>query len=148
MIQVLSALVVAEMAFVVTLSFASPIRRAAVKGLDLLKQGKGPLVTKTVAATLLVVFGSTIYTLTNLQKRVRDTGIVNATDEVLMLQRFLEASLMGFSLFLGLVIDRLHYYIREINIQRKAMEMAKVLNQNHEPPRSRRTEETNKTKVK
>ena len=44
---------------------------------------------------MLVVLGSTIYTITKIQKRSEDAGIVNPTDEVLMANRLLEASLMG-----------------------------------------------------
>ncbi|BAT80695.1 hypothetical protein VIGAN_03029300 [Vigna angularis var. angularis] len=107
-----------------------------IKGLDLSKQGRGPLVTKTVAATMLVVFSSTVYTITEIKKRIKDTGIVNPTDEVLMAYRLLEAFFLGFSLFLGLVIDRQHYYIREINLLRRSLETAKK--QNLSPDSSKR----------
>ncbi|XP_061342188.1 uncharacterized protein LOC133288451 [Gastrolobium bilobum] len=147
MIQLLFPLLMIQMAFIITLSFANPIRKLVVKGLDLLKQGKSPLVTKTVAATMLVVFGSTIYTITKIQKRSSETGIVNPTDEVLLAQRILEASLMGFSLFLGLVIDRQHYYIREIALLRKNLETVQKLKQNQEQQKRRGSEETEKTKV-
>ncbi|KAL1307473.1 hypothetical protein HN51_049396 [Arachis hypogaea] len=128
MIHLLFALVMIEMAFILILSFANPIRKLVIKGLDLLKQGRGPLVTKTVATTMFVVFGSTIYTITKIQKRSSESGgLINPTDEVLMAHRLLEASLMGFSLFLGLVIDRQHYYTREIFSLRKNLETAKKL---------------------
>lgn len=104
MIQLLYALLMAESALAVTLSFASPIRKVVVKGLDMLKQGKGPVITKTVCATMVVVFGSTLYTLTNIQNRVKETGILNPTDELLMLQRLLEVSLMGKYMFLNFLI--------------------------------------------
>ncbi|XP_028754183.1 uncharacterized protein LOC114713679 [Neltuma alba] len=137
MIQPLFGLVMVEMALVMTMSFGSPIRKLVVKGLDLLKQGRGRLVSKTVAATMLVVFGSTLYTLTNIQKRVHETGVLGHTDEVLIAQRLLEASLMGFCLFLGLVIDRLHYYIREITALRRSFELQNM-NHNHEQSKRRR----------
>ncbi|KAK7372007.1 hypothetical protein VNO80_05375 [Phaseolus coccineus] len=125
MIQLLFMLLIIQMALILILSFANPIRKLVVKGLDLSKQGRGPLVTKTVAATMLVVFSSTVYTITQIQKRLKDAGAVNPTDEVVMAHRLLEASLLGFSLFLGLIIDRQHYYIREINLMRKNFETAK-----------------------
>ncbi|KAG2390829.1 uncharacterized protein HKW66_Vig0134100 [Vigna angularis] len=125
-----------KMALTLVLSFANPIRKLVVKGLDLSKQGRGPLVTKTVAATMLVVFSSTVYTITEIKKRIKDTGIVNPTDEVLMAYRLLEAFFLGFSLFLGLVIDRQHYYIREINLLRRSLETAKK--QNLSPDSSKR----------
>ncbi|KAK4278415.1 hypothetical protein QN277_016263 [Acacia crassicarpa] len=147
MIQPLFGLVMVEMVLVMSMSFGSPIRKMVVKGLDLLKQGRGPLVSKTVAATMLVVFGSTLFTLTNIQKRVHETGVHSQTDEVLIAQRLLEASLMGFSLFLGLMIDRLHYYVREITTLKKSLELEKILNHSHEQPKSKRSEETKKPKV-
>ncbi|KOM46535.1 uncharacterized protein LOC124833992 [Vigna umbellata] len=136
MIQPLFMLLITQMALTLVLSFANPIRKLVVKGLDLSKQGRGPLVTKTVAATMLVVFSSTVYTITEIKKRIKDTGIVNPTDEVLMAYRLLEAFFLGFSLFLGLVIDRQHYYIREINLLRRSLETAKK--QNLSPDSSKR----------
>ncbi|KAL9316667.1 hypothetical protein ACSQ67_017668 [Phaseolus vulgaris] len=128
MIQLLFILLIIQMALILILSFANPIRKLVAKGLDLSKQGRGPLVTKTVAATMLVVFSSTVYTITQMQKRLKDSATVNPTDEVVMAYRLLEASLLGFSLFLGLIIDRQHYYIREINLLRKSLETAKKQN--------------------
>ncbi|KAG5053385.1 hypothetical protein AAZX31_02G275300 [Glycine max] len=132
MIQLLFILLMIQIAFILILSFANPIRKLVVIGLDLLKQGRGPLVTKTVAATMCVVLSSTVYTITKIQKRSKDASIVNPTDEVLMAHRLLEAAFLGFSLFLGLVIDRQHYYIREINLLRKNLETWKKRNHNHD----------------
>ncbi|GMY21978.1 hypothetical protein FCV25MIE_17219 [Fagus crenata] len=66
-------------------------------GLDRSKQGRGPLVAKSVAGTMVVVFGSAIYSAMEIRKRVKDTGIMNPTDEVLQAHRQLEASLIGTS---------------------------------------------------
>ncbi|KAK2377865.1 hypothetical protein P8452_49495 [Trifolium repens] len=77
-----------------------------------------------------------------------DVGMVNSTEEVLMAHHLLEASLMGFSLFFGLMIDRQHYYIKEITSLRKNMEKTKKLSHNHETPKSRDIEETEKKKFK
>ena len=38
----------------------------------------------------------------------------------------------GFTLFLALVIDRLHYYIKELRLLRKTMEGEKKMNQNRD----------------
>ncbi|KAI4307984.1 hypothetical protein L6164_031105 [Bauhinia variegata] len=147
MIHLLLVLVLIEMILILTLSFANPLRKLLVKGLDQTKQGKGPLVTKTVAATMIVVFCSTIYSLTIIQQRSKDTGIVNPTDEVIAASRILEASLMGFSLFLGLMIDRLHYYINEITLLRKSLEIAKKLNQKSARPKNTGADETERAKA-
>ncbi|KAM5585521.1 hypothetical protein ABKV19_004749 [Rosa sericea] len=115
MIQVLFTLVCAEMVLILSLLFRSPLRQLVIMGLDRSKQGRGPLVVKSVGGTILVFFSSTIYSVFNVQKkRSIDAGFVNPTDEVLMAYRLLEASLIGFSLFLALMIDRLHYYIKEL----------------------------------
>lgn len=96
MLQLLFALLTIELTLILTLSFANPLRNLLVKGLDLLKIGRGPLITKTVATTVFVVFGSTIYTIIKIQKRSKDAGgMVNPTDEVIMAHHLLEASLMG-----------------------------------------------------
>ncbi|KAK7300052.1 hypothetical protein RJT34_10884 [Clitoria ternatea] len=147
MIQLLFSLLIIQMALILILSFANPIRNLLATGLDLLKQGRATLVTKTVAATMVLVFGSTIYTMTKIQNRSKGSGIVNPTDEVLMANRLLEAFLLGFSLFLGLVIDRQHYYVREINLLRKTLEIARKQNVNPEISKKRVKEETQKTNV-
>ncbi|PRQ31919.1 putative B-cell receptor-associated protein 29/31 [Rosa chinensis] len=111
MIQVLFTLVFAEMVLILSLLFRSPLRQLVIMGLDRSKQGRGPLVVKSVGGTILVFFSSTIYSVFSVQI---DAGYVNPTDEVLMAYRLLEASLIGFSIFLALMIDRLHYYIKEL----------------------------------
>ena len=100
MIQLLFTIVLAEMALIMTLLFWTPLRKLVIMGLDRLKQGRGPLVTKSVGGTLVVVFGSSIYSLMKIQKRSTDSGIVNPTDQVLMAYRHLEACLIGKFLYL------------------------------------------------
>ncbi|PON91936.1 B-cell receptor-associated protein [Trema orientale] len=95
MIQLLFMLVVGEMALILTLMFKTPLRKLMILGLDQLKQGRRPLVVKSVGGTMLVVFISTLYVVMDIQKRSSDTGVVNPTDEVLKAQRLLEASLIG-----------------------------------------------------
>ncbi|CAJ1971420.1 unnamed protein product [Sphenostylis stenocarpa] len=97
---------------------------------------------------MLVVFTSTVYTITEIQKRIKDAGIVNSTDEVVVAQRLLEASILGFSLFLGLVIDRQHYYIREINLLRRSFETARKQNLGTDSSKRRVAVEDEKPKVK
>jgi hypothetical protein len=46
------------------------------------------------------------------------------------------------------MIDRQHYYIKEITSLRKNMEKTKKLSHNHETPKSRDIEETEKKKFK
>ncbi|XP_022716870.1 uncharacterized protein LOC111275660 isoform X2 [Durio zibethinus] len=92
----------------------SPLRNLVIKVMDKMKEGKGPVISKTVAGTLFVVFISISYNVMEIQKRSLEGGVLNPTDEVLMANRILEASLMGFALFLALVAYRLHYCIKEL----------------------------------
>ncbi|XP_022735536.1 uncharacterized protein LOC111288836 [Durio zibethinus] len=102
------------MALVLVLLFRSPLRNLVTKVLDKMKEGRGPVIAKTVAGTLFVVFISISYNIIEIQKRSLEGGVLNPTDEVLMANQILEASLMGFALFLALVTYRLHYYIKEL----------------------------------
>ncbi|XWS09779.1 hypothetical protein CRYUN_Cryun39dG0018500 [Craigia yunnanensis] len=119
MIHLLFMLVSAEMALVLVLLFKSPLRNLVIKVLDKMKEGRGPVISKTVAGTLFVVFISISYNVIEIQKRSLEGGVLNPTDEVLMANRILEASLMGFALFLALVTYRLHYYIKELPTTRR-----------------------------
>lgn len=60
-----------------------------------------------------------------IQKRWVEEGAMNPTDEVIMSKHLLESTLMGGFLFLGLMIDRLHHYMRELRMRRKTMEAIK-----------------------
>lgn len=95
MIHVLFSLVFVEMALILALLFRTPMRNLLIIGIDQLKRGRGPLVAKTVAATLLAVFSAILYSVMEIRKREMEAGVLNSTDEVLMAQRLLEASLMG-----------------------------------------------------
>ncbi|XP_052183901.1 uncharacterized protein LOC127795952 [Diospyros lotus] len=129
MIQLLFTLIFAEMALIVIFVFKTPLRKLVIMGLDRVKRGRGPIIVKTVSGTLFVVMMSSVYSIVKIQKRWIEDGDLNPTDQVLMSRLLLEASLMGFSLFLALMIDRLHHYIRELRIRRKSMEAVKK--QNH-----------------
>lgn len=58
--------------------------------------GQGPIVVKTVGATVFVVMLSSAYNVVSIQKRrIQDGDYVNPTDQVLSARSLLEASLMG-----------------------------------------------------
>lgn len=108
------------------LLFKTPLRKLVIMGLDRLKRGRGPLMVKTVAGTVMVVLSSSVYSMVKIQNReIEEGAVVNPTDQVLMAKHLLEATLMGSVLFLALMIDRLHHYIRELRIRRKSMEAVK-----------------------
>ncbi|THG03927.1 hypothetical protein TEA_008802 [Camellia sinensis var. sinensis] len=157
MIQLLLPLVLIEMGLTVILVFDTPvIRKLVMMGLDRVKQGRGPLMAKTVAGTLFVVFISSLYGVMTTQKRMMETGSVNPTDEVLLATNLLEASIMGinffysqplqirfrFSLFLGLIIDRLHYHIKELHLLNNNLDEAKQQLLGYNNLKSRGVDET------
>ncbi|KAJ4730056.1 B-cell receptor-associated 31-like [Melia azedarach] len=157
MIQLLYSVIFAEMALIMTLLFKTPLRKLVIMTLDRVKRGRGPVVVKTVGGTLFIVLLSSVYSMLKIQQRTIEAGAVNPTDQVLMSKHMLEASLMGFLLFLSLMIDRLHHYIRELRLLRKAMEAAKKQNRGFEDGKNANTDErkglgdevaTLKTKIK
>ncbi|XVF27915.1 hypothetical protein REPUB_Repub14bG0150600 [Reevesia pubescens] len=125
MIQLLFMMIFSEMAVIFVLSFKTPLRKLVIMGLDRAKRGRGPVMVKTVAGTISVVMISSVYSMMKIQKRWIDDVAANPTDQVLMAKHLLETTLLGALLFLALMIDRLHHYIRELRIRRKNMETVK-----------------------
>ncbi|XP_055808391.1 uncharacterized protein LOC129876939 [Solanum dulcamara] len=132
MIQPLFGLVFLEVVVTLTLIFRTPLRKPVLMALDKSKQGRGPVIVKSAGGTLFVVLVSILFNVTLMQNRATDSGTVNPTDQVLLANHLLEASLLGFTLFLALVIDRLHYYIKELRLLRKTLEGEKKTNQSRE----------------
>ncbi|KAM0933141.1 putative B-cell receptor-associated protein [Dioscorea sansibarensis] len=141
MIQLLFTLLAAEVAVVFLLLFKTPFRKLAVLGLDRVKRGRGPVMAKTVAGTIFIVLGSSVYSMSKIRERSSEIGSLTPTDQVLMSRHLLEASLMGYSLFLALIIDRLHHYIRELRGLRKNVEAAVKQNRALEEAKSGSSEE-------
>ncbi|XP_011086195.1 B-cell receptor-associated protein 31-like [Sesamum indicum] len=129
MIQVLFALIFAEMALIVLFIFKNPLRKTVIMGLDRIKRGSGPIVVQTVGGTVFVVMLATLYNAVAIKRRQMRDATTDSTDQILCARHLLGASLMGFSLFLVLTIDRLHHYIRELRIWRKSIEALKKQNQ-------------------
>ncbi|KNA09477.1 hypothetical protein SOVF_153280 [Spinacia oleracea] len=129
MIHLLYTVIFGEAAMIMLLLFKTPLRKLVIAILDKIKRGRGPIVVKTVSATISIVFISTIYSTLKIQRRaIGDDGApetLSPTDQVIFTRHLLEASLMGFILFLALMIDRLHHYIRELRLRRKTMEAVK-----------------------
>ncbi|XP_060193481.1 uncharacterized protein LOC132622828 [Lycium barbarum] len=133
MIQVLFSVIFAEMALIVLFIFKTPLRKLVIMSLDRVKRGRGPIVVKTTGGTIFVVMLSTLYSMVSIRKRwIDEDGNVTPTDQILMSQHLLEASLMGFLLFLALMIDRLHHYIKELRMRRKSMEAVNKQNRGFE----------------
>jgi len=139
--QLLFAVIFSEMGLILVMLFKTPLRKLVIVGLDRVKRGRGPVMVKTVAGTVLLVLMSSVYSMTKIRRRRIDEGAVNPTDQVLMAKHLLEATLMGSSLFLALMMDRLHHYIRELRIRRKSMEAVKNQNRGLEDGKSGGLEE-------
>lgn len=141
MIQLLFTLLGAEVGVVIVLMFKTPLRKLVIMGLDRLKRGRGPVMVKTVAGTILIVLSSSIYSMTSIKNQSTEVGGLTPTDQVLMSNHLLESSLMGYSLLLALVIDRFHHYIREIRRLRKGGDAVMKHNKALEEAKSGRSDE-------
>lgn len=85
----------AEMALILVLLFKTPLRKLVIMSLDRMKRGRGPVVVTTVTGTVVVMLGSSVYSLLKIQKRSMDDAVVSPTDQVLMGKHLLESTLMG-----------------------------------------------------
>ncbi|KAE8772196.1 B-cell receptor-associated protein 31-like [Hordeum vulgare] len=95
MIQLMFTLLAAEAALVLVLLFRTPARRLALLAVDCSKRGRGPVMARTVAATMLVVLGSSGYSIAKIRRREGEFAQLTPTDQVLASRHLLEASLMG-----------------------------------------------------
>lgn len=95
MIQLLYTVIVAQMTLILTLLFKSPLRKLVILTLDRVKRGRGPVMVKTIGGTILIVLASSVYSMVKIHSRTMEAGVGNPTDQVLMSQHMLEASLMG-----------------------------------------------------
>lgn len=95
MIQLLFTVIVSEMVLILLFSFKTPLRKLVILAVDRLKRGRGPIMVKTVAGTVLIVLLSSVYSMVTIQRRWIDDGAINPTDQVLMVKHLLEATLMG-----------------------------------------------------
>ena len=132
--QLLFTVAFVEMAVILLLLFKTPLRKLLIAAIDRAKRGRGPLVVKSVGATVLVLLIYTVYSIRDIQSRPLEN--LNPTEQVLLAYQVLQASLMGFALFLSLMIDRLHHYIRELRVLRKVMEAAKKQDQSFDNGKS------------
>ncbi|KAM7498311.1 hypothetical protein LguiA_022725 [Lonicera macranthoides] len=133
MIQFLFAVLLVEAALILFLFFKTDIRDPLLQTLDALKQGKGPLILKTFAVFFLAVLLSGVYCVFKIRHRSIQAGSIDLTDQVVLSEKLLQASLAGILLFLCVVIDRLHQLIREeaslknvIKAENKQLEKRKI----------------------
>lgn len=92
-VQLLFVVVFSEMGLILLFLFRTPLRKLIIMTLDRIKRGSGPLIVKSVAATVLVIMIYTVYSIKELESRPADS--VNPTDQILLAHQILEAALMG-----------------------------------------------------
>ncbi|KAI3789484.1 hypothetical protein L2E82_02281 [Cichorium intybus] len=112
MIYLLFTVLFAEMMIILLLLFETPIREPLVAGLGGFKQGKAQLVVKSFGATVFLVMMYNIYTIVEI--RSCSVNAVVSPNRVILAYHILEASLMGVSLFLLLIIDSLPQRMKKI----------------------------------
>lgn len=120
MIQLLFLVLFAEgaVAFLLMVKIG-PLRELVMRMLDQLKTGKGPATVKTLACTMSVIFLSSLANIVKIQNRGAKLGTITPMDQVLWRTHLIEASLIGYTLFLAFVIDRLHHYLTKMITLRK-----------------------------
>ncbi|KAK1271446.1 hypothetical protein QJS04_geneDACA012668 [Acorus gramineus] len=93
-----------------------PLREMVMRALDQLKMGRGPsmVIVKTLACTAAAIFMSSIFSIVKIQNKGAKLGTVTPMDQVIWGTQLLDASLLGFILYLGFVIDRMHRYLRKL----------------------------------
>ncbi|KAL1826164.1 hypothetical protein ACET3Z_012942 [Daucus carota] len=112
MIQLLYLILFAE-GFVALLLMVeiSPLRELVMNGLDQVKMRRGTVLT--IAGTMLVILFSNSISIVKIQNKGAKVGTMTPMDQVLWRTHLLEASLLGFVLFLGFLIERMHYHLRK-----------------------------------
>lgn len=92
----LSVLLFSEMVLITILLFKTPLRKIAMIATDRLKQGRGPVVVSTVLAVLCMMMSSSVYSVVKIKERWNDEDcVISTTDQVLMNQHMLDATLLG-----------------------------------------------------
>ncbi|CAH9139305.1 unnamed protein product [Cuscuta epithymum] len=124
MIELFCGLVCLEAAVIIALLFKTPLRPPLVTALGLLKRGRGPLIAKTVFGTLFMMLLGIFY----------DISTLKTTNHILRAYYLLEASFLGFSLFLAMVVERIHYYLPRMDTAEEKLDYFSKKNINSSLP--------------
>ncbi|MFS7982776.1 putative B-cell receptor-associated protein [Helianthus anomalus] len=118
MIQLVCFLVFVEavVAFLVMVKIG-PLRELVMNGLDQVEMRKGTVLTS--AGTMSVIFFFSWVSIVKIQNKGAKIGTMTPMDQVLWRTHLLEASLMGFSLYLGFLIDLMHHHLQRLINLRK-----------------------------
>ncbi|CAK9163442.1 unnamed protein product [Ilex paraguariensis] len=88
------------------------LRELVMQGLDQVKVRNGTVLT--IASVMSVILFFNFISIVKIQNKGAKVGTMTPMDQVLWRTHLLEASLVGFSLFLGFLIDRMHHYLRKL----------------------------------
>lgn len=95
MIQLLFTVLLVEAALILFLFFKTDIRDPLLQTLDALKRGEGPLILKAFAGFFLAVLLSGVYCVVEIRYRSIQAGSIDLTDQVVLSEKLLQASLAG-----------------------------------------------------
>lgn len=96
MLQLLYAVIFVEMLMIMSFLFKTPLRNLVIITLNKVKRGRGPVIVKTVAGTVVTMLGSALYSIFKIQRRsIEGFATVDPTDQVLLSNHILQASLLG-----------------------------------------------------
>lgn len=114
MYQLLFIVLFAEgaVAFLLMLKIG-PLRELVMRALDQVKMVKGPVMA--IAGTMSMILLSSVISILKIQNKGSKLGTMTPMDQVLWRTHLLEASLIGFCLFLGFIVDRMHHYLKKLN---------------------------------
>ncbi|CAA0834209.1 B-cell receptor-associated protein 31-like [Striga hermonthica] len=68
----------------------------------------------TIAGTIFVILLSNLISILKIQNKGAKHGTMTPMDQVMWRTNLLEATLMGFSLCLGFLIERIHHYMQKL----------------------------------
>lgn len=111
--HLLFTLIIIKIALTLSLVFETPLKTLAITALDRLKQGRSRTISRTLKGILLAAFVSTIYPIMKAYYGSVGVDSVNPVDEVLVANKMLQASLMGFLLCLSMMTEKLHQLVRD-----------------------------------
>ncbi|KAH0984084.1 hypothetical protein GBA52_011261 [Prunus armeniaca] len=126
--------ILGEIALILALLLEIKLAEPVMIAVDRLKRGRGPLVVRIIAGSVLFVLVARVYGTINIIKR---TTMLNPS----VLMNMLQISMTGFLLFLSVILDRLHHYTREVSLLRTEMEAAQRENQTFQEEKNGRAME-------
>lgn len=146
MIYLLFTILFAQLIIILLLLFKSPLEEPLLVRLDGLKRGRAQFVVKSVAATMFLVMMYILYRVVQIHSRSVDA--IDSPNHAILAYHVLEATVIGFSLFLLLIIDSLHQYIRAVNVLTETLRAARRQNKAYENSKKKSADEAKLVKEK